>query len=134
MRVPASIVVTALLCGSCTGFGVPKRNEHGILEYQPVATAPDGAEIKLIQSWNAPAKFQMLIRPRGDGTAYWPSNELELRYSQWQAAVAAQCGASGVTIFHGPDATSFTPDYCYLAAGDPSCGITSVGGDFSCGK
>jgi hypothetical protein len=134
MRVPVTVLMLILFCTSCAGISSPKSNEHGIFEYQPVATAPDGVEIKLQRSWNPPAQFGMLLRPKGDGTAYWPSSELELRVSQWRDAVKAQCGAHTVTVFHGPDTTSFTPDYCHLASGDPNCGITSVGGDFSCGK
>ncbi len=134
MRLLASVLVLDLLCSSCAGTGSPKKNEFGILEYQPAAPSPDGVEVKLIESSNAPAQFQMLLRPKGNGTAYWPSAELELRMSQWHGAVKAQCGIHSVTIFHCPDTTSFTPNYCYLAPGDPSCGITSVVGDFSCGK
>lgn len=133
MRVLFALAAIAftILCTSCVNHSA-WRNEHGILEYRPVASAPEGVEIKLIQSPNAPAQFQLSIRPKGDGSAHWSSRELQLRISQWHSASVEQCKGKAITVIHGPDNTTFVPEYCSPDHGESDCGVASISGDFSC--
>jgi hypothetical protein len=131
VRIAITAVALTILCSSCVSDSA-KRNEHGILEYQPVASPPDGVEIKLIQSPNAPAQYQMWIRPQGDGSAHWPSRELQLRVSQWNFISKEQCRGKRINIIDGPGPITFTSEFCSPDPGEPDCGIANISGDFSC--
>jgi hypothetical protein len=116
----------------CSGYRHRTLNIHGIYEYEDLSRPRRGIEVKLIESPNAPAMYQMLIRPVGDGTVTWPFSEQEQRVKLWYDISEEQCEHRGLQIFHSPSVGSISEEYCGTSFRNIPCGISGISGDFSC--
>jgi hypothetical protein len=118
----------------CSGYRHRSLNVHGIYEYEDLSRPRRGVEVKITESPNPPAMYQMLIRPVGDGFATWTYSEEEQRVKLWYDISEEQCGHKGLKIFHPPSVGSVLDGYCGTSSEDIPCDISGISGDFSCKK